>query len=261
MLVFTAITPHSPLLVPSIGKENLKKLSKTASALEKLEEDFYHAQIDTVVIISPHADTFAGAFVISFSPKFMGQFKEFGDFSTKKEYFGDNELSYKIKESLEATTPLQLHTNEQLDYGSLVPLHFLTSHQPQIKVIPISCSGLSYKAHFEFGQFLVKTLIHSPKRVAIIASADLSHKLSKKSPSGYSLKAKKFDQELIEDLQKKSINKIIKLKYKEADDLGACGIKSILILLGALADINYKPELLSYEGPFGVGYLVMKMGL
>jgi hypothetical protein len=35
-LVFAAIVPHPPLLIPSIGKEAIKKIDKTKRALEKL---------------------------------------------------------------------------------------------------------------------------------------------------------------------------------------------------------------------------------
>jgi len=37
MLVFAAIVPHSPLLIPSIGKENYLRLKKTVAALDILE--------------------------------------------------------------------------------------------------------------------------------------------------------------------------------------------------------------------------------
>ena len=40
------------------------------------------------------------------------------------------------------------------------------------------------------------------------------------------------------------------------DDAGECGYRSILILMGILDGLNIKPRILSYEGPFGVGYLV-----
>jgi hypothetical protein len=36
-LVFAAIVPHPPLLIPSIGKEGIKKIDKTKRALEKME--------------------------------------------------------------------------------------------------------------------------------------------------------------------------------------------------------------------------------
>ena len=59
------------------------------------------------------------------------------------------------------------------------------------------------------------------------------------------------------------------LSQKEADtldkkliyDAGECGLKSILILEGIMDKIRYTPRLFSYEGPFGVGYLVMNFEL
>jgi len=35
-VVFAAITPHPPVLIPEIGKDNLKKLAKTQSAIKKV---------------------------------------------------------------------------------------------------------------------------------------------------------------------------------------------------------------------------------
>ena len=40
-----------------------------------------------------------------------------------------------------------------------------------------------------------------------------------------------------------------------------CGLRSILILLGILNRMSYEPQLLSYEAPFGVGYLTLNFDL
>jgi len=53
------------------------------------------------------------------------------------------------------------------------------------------------------------------------------------------------------------INAILSLNqtYPEA---GECGLRSICFMLGILdaAKIKWKANIISYEGPFGVGYLV-----
>ena len=41
-----------------------------------------------------------------------------------------------------------------------------------------------------------------------------------------------------------------------ADEAGQDALWSIAILLGALDGLKVKHEVLSYEGPFGVGYMV-----
>ena len=63
-------------------------------------------------------------------------------------------------------------------------------------------------------------------------------------------------------LKKKDIENFLKLdeKYPEA---GECGLRSFSFVLGILEEsgINWHPEILSYQGPFGVGYLVMNFKL
>ena len=89
----------------------------------------------------------------------------------------------------------------------------------------------------------------------------MSHCLKEDGPYGLHPDGPKFDKELIESLKKKGIENILKLdeKYPQA---GQCGLGSICFILGILethstsSGRSYQPEIISYEGPFGVGYLV-----
>ena len=166
-------------------------------------------------------------------------------------------MAYKIKENLETDIPLQLNTNDFLDHGSAVPLYTLTENLKNVKIIPIYHSGLSLKEHFNFGEKLKTQIFVSNKNIAVIASGDLSHALSKDSPAGYSPKGKKFDKKIIELLSAKKINEILNLDPEFIDNAKECGLRPFLIQQGILKDVNYKAKTLSYEAPFGVGYLVM----
>ena len=42
---------------------------------------------------------------------------------------------------------------------------------------------------------------------------------------------------------------------------GECGLRSIIIMLGIIDSLNTETEVLSYEGPFGVGYTVCNFKL
>ncbi len=141
MLVFSAITPHTPLLIPTVGKEHAAKLTATINALKKLESNFYASFPETLIIISPHGTVNEQSFVINFSPKYKSHLGEFGDLTNKIVSHGDNALSYKIKESLETTEPLQLTTAPELDYSFFVPLYYLAAHRPDIKILPLSYQG------------------------------------------------------------------------------------------------------------------------
>jgi len=260
-IVFSAIVPHSPILIPAIGKENRDQLKATVAAYLKLEQDLYAAQPETIIIISPHGPLEEKTFVLNLSPEFTGDFTEFGDAVTKFSISGDVGLAHKIREQLETTSPLKLASEIKLDHGALVPLYLLTEHLKQIKIIPLYYSGLSLAEHFEFGQKLKEELLGDSTRVAIIASGDLSHRLNKNAPGGYSPKGKKFDNKLIENLKNKQTDEIVKLSPKLITEVAECGLKSIVIMLGILKGIKYEPQLLSYEAPFGVGNLVMNFKL
>lgn len=260
-IVFSAIVPHSPILIPNVGKKNISQLKATSNSYLKLEQDLYASQAETIIIISPHGPLQEESFTLNLSQEFTGDFNEFGDLATKFSLAGDVGLAHKIREKMETQAPLQLMSEDKLDHGSAVPLYLLTQHLPKIKIIPLYYSGLDLNAHYSIGQMIKNELLKSEIRIALVASGDLSHKLTKNAPAGYSPKGKKFDKKLIDKLLKKQTGEIIKFDHDFVADAGECGLKSIIIMLGILDGIKYEPQLLSYEAPFGVGYLVMNYKL
>ena len=148
------------------------------------------------------------------------------------------------------------------DWGFNVPLFFLTKDFKG-KIDTFLTGFESPKEHFEKGKEVYKLKIENCKlKIAVIASGDLSHCLKTDGPYGFHPDGPKFDQDLIESLRKKNIEKILQLDelYPEA---GECGLRSICFMLGILeaAKIDWRAEILSYEGPFGVGYLVANFKL
>ncbi|MFA6170913.1 MAG: AmmeMemoRadiSam system protein B [Patescibacteria group bacterium] len=257
-LVFSSIVPHPPLIIPSVGKENAALLKKTSESYKKLEEDLYASQPETLIIISPHGCIQENSFSLNQSPEFTANMEGFGDFSTKLTVSGNIMLAHKIRERLETKAPLQMISEEKLDYGASVPLLQLVPHLPKIKIIPIYYSGQNLEANYLFGRLLKKEILRTKERVAVVASGDLSHRLSKNSPAGYSPKGKKFDKELIELLLTGKTQEIIKMDEKFIHEACECGLKSIAILLGILDGMKCRPIELSYESPFGIGYLAMQ---
>lgn len=257
MLVFASICPHPPLLIPSVGRENLKQVKKTEGALRELEENFYAAKPDAIVIISPHSPMMSDFFTINTADNFEGDFQEFGDFATRLKFKSNISFAHHLKERLEDQNfPAVLSTIERLDHGILVPLYYLTKHTPNILITPLSFSLLDYKVHFDFGRIISDEIHKTNQRIAVIASGDLSHRLTEAAPAGYSPQGKIFDKKLVELLQKNQIEEILNLNPELIEEVGECGLRSIIILLGILNRKKFEPEILSYEGPFGVGYLV-----
>ena len=146
------------------------------------------------------------------------------------------------------------------DWGFNVPLFFLAKgFTGEIKTYLIGLETPDF--YFEEGKKVYQKL-DKDKKYTLIASGDLSHCLKEDGPYGFHPDGPKFDKDLIEFLKKKDIETILKLDemYPEA---GECGLRSFCFLLGILEEsgINYQPEILSYEGPFGVGYLVVNFKL
>ncbi len=260
-LVFACITPHSPLLAPTVGRENSVQLTKTLNSFQTLKEDLYVARAETIIIISPHGSTKNSAFVMNLAPEYNANLEKFGDYSTKSTFSGDVGLTYQIRENLEDKVKIQLVTDSQLDYGCYIPLLCMSNSSNNEKIIPVYESTQDVQAHFDFGKLLQREIAYSNKRIAVVASADLSHKLNKNNPIGYSPKAEKFDSKLIEFLQKSQTSEILKFKPELLTEVAECGLKSISTLLGILSGLNNEPEKMSYEAPFGVGCLVMRFHL
>ncbi len=257
-IVFAAFAPHSPLLIEAIGKENLKHLKKTASAYEKLEQELYYLKPETLIIFSPHGEIQQNAFCINQCPEYEVSFKDFGDMATQKTFPGNVMQAHRIREGLETRAPLILASCPVLDYGTGVPAMLLLKNLPKTKIIPVYHSGLSLDAHFKFGEMLKQQLNHSQERIAVVASGDMSHRLKRTSPAGYSPKAKKFDQKIMELLNSHNTEEILNLNQDFISEACECGLKPLIMLLGFMGCMNYSAQLLSYESPFGIGYLVMR---
>ncbi len=144
------------------------------------------------------------------------------------------------------------------DWGFKVPLYFLTDRFEGGKIKHLTeLKSPSY--YFEEGKRLYGNL-DNETTYGLIASGDLSHRLKEDGPYGFNQEGPLFDSELISSLQKKDIENILKLgeKYPEAAD---CGLRPFCFMLGVLethskeSGISWNMEVLSYEGPFGVGYL------
>ena len=255
-LVFASIVPHSPVLLPSVGKEHLKKLKKTITALHRLEQELLASKPDVIVVISPHGRVAQDHFTIEVRERYVPDLKEFGIFEVPLALRSDLRLTSAVKEHLEDRgVPLMLRSDADLDYGIMVPLTYLAAKIQPATIMPISPSHLPPKAHFEFGQGLQEVLLHTDRRVAVVCSVDLSHRLTRTSPAGYSPFGRKFDEKILAILQERKPSAFVTFEPQLAEKAAQCALSSLTILAGILDTLDAAPEILSYESPFGIGSL------
>lgn len=261
-LNFAAICPHPPLLIPQVGRTDIQKVSETVLGMRRLANAFREAEIETLIVISPHTLVYPDRFNVCGMKKLFGTFASFGAPDVIMEFKNDvdfaNEIDQKANEG-KLNTFLYDNDGEffELDHGIMVPLYYLTSQlESVLKIVPIAYSNLSRADHFSFGQVIGNVAKKFPARVGVVASGDLSHRLIQGAPAGFSEAGKNFDNKIVEDIKNNNTKNILYYEDDFVEDAGECGFRSILILLGILDGLKVNPEILSYEGPFGVGYLV-----
>lgn len=252
-IVFGAIMPHPPIVVPPIGKERLKEADKTKQALEELSRRIKNCACDTIVVVTPHGDVGQASIPVYTGHVFEGNFGAFGMAKPNFTFKGDPQLGLAVVKDTHLATA---SPETILDHGVLVPLYYPTAAGVKKPVLPIAVAFMPLSKLYEFGQSLAKTAERLGRKVCLIASADMSHRLTPGAPSGFSPKGKEFDERLVELVKNYDVSGILKFDPALADEAGQDSLWSIAILLGALDGQKVKSELLSYEGPFGVGYMV-----
>lgn len=259
MIVFSAFLPHTPLLTETVGKEHRKKLKKTLAAVQKLAEGFGASKAETLVIISAHPTRHADAFSVNLHEPYRTDLSRFGDMGAERMYKPDIALIDTTQRTLRRQgIPLTLDTDHALDHGATVPLLLLATQLPHLRVVPITYTGLDAKSHVEFGRALKEVFAASKKRIAVIASGDLSHALSKLSPEGERPEGKQFDAAIKHAVETMGLSSLLGMDPALVEAAAECAYRPLLILLGILEKIAVDPEVLSYEAPFGVGLLTAR---
>lgn len=258
------LLPHSPLLIPEISKINYSFFSKTSEAYNQAIQKMKALKVETVIIFSPHLSEDKKRYKINVAPEMEVDLREFGLIPPKTFCKGDAVLADSIKETLGQSFPVSLLSEKILDYGSAVPVYLFKQADFSPKIIVISiASELERKDQLNFGFELSKLINKTEKHIAIIASGDLSHKLQKKSPGGYSPKASKFDNKIIEILSEEetAATEIIKLDNNWSEQVGECASSPLTALLGVLKEKKFNTEILAYQTDFGVGYLSAELNI
>lgn len=261
-LVFAGICPHPPVIIPEIGQGQAKRVQKTILAMKNLSDNFAKSEPETLIVISPHGLVYPDRMNICGINQLIGKFDQPVTKNNTLYFENDLELARILDETAnQRDLETLLYNNSedcyQLDQGTLVPLYYLTQKIDRpIRLVPITYSFQNRNAHFQFGQIILDVIKNYHRAVAIIASGNLSHRLFPTDPTNKNLVGQKFDGKMIRAIMAKDVEAILEFDEDFLEEAGECGYRSILILLGALSSLKWKPEIISYEGPLGIGYLV-----
>lgn len=251
--------PHPPIMHPQIGRGEEKKMQKTIDAYRAAMARAAAYHPDTVVVTTPHAIAYSDYFHISPGASATGDFGAFR--APHLEVGAQYDAAFvRALEQLCDRAHFPAGTlgekSPALDHGTMLPLLVLNEFTTDYRLVRISLSGLSPAAHYRLGTFIARTAEALDRRVVVIASGDLSHKLKKDGPYGFAPAGPAFDRETTDALGKADFLSLLLMDPDLSEAAAECGLRSFWIMAGALDKKAVKSELLSYEGPFGVGYAV-----
>ena len=259
-LVFSGIAPHPPIMVPEVGRESIAAVRHSIEAMAELTGRLIASGAETVVLISPHAPLEIDSFVAYEGPELYGDFANFHAPETSVSAPVDRELLAAITVSA-ACENYRVSTlpDTDLDHGIAVPLYFLLRNGWQGKVIALGYSFLSNDDHIRFGRCIKKAVDSLSRRVGFIASGDLSHRLAPHAPAGFNPNAHVFDERVVAALRANDPQGIVDIDFNLRKLAGECGFRSMLVAIGASTGLPFSCDVMNYEAPFGVGYLVAQL--
>ncbi len=263
--VFGVIAPHPPIMLESVGGERSHKTNASVEAMGVVRAALADFAPETLVLISPHAAGFTDAFAVYAADWYSGDLSLFGD-QRPYRWRGDSALAEEIRRELRiAGTPCAPQmpdgsvTSGPLDHATIVPLSFLDP-ESSFALVLLALSGLSYAAHWSLGEAVRSAAQNLGRKTAFIASGDLSHRLTRDAPAGYSPSGQALDDAIIQCVTDGRFEDLALIDPAVVREGGECGLRSFVALGGYCGQRTVPSRVLAYEGPWGVGYLTAVVG-
>ena len=261
--MWAALMPHPPVIVPAVGRGREKGAAQTLQGLERLiialKALHEHSPPDWLLLFSPHSPHASGALFVNTAPRLHGSLARFGAPGAQIAAAVPQEALAELTALLRtAAIPVASRAQEDIsqDHAAIVPLYLLSQTFPNGILPPVilaNPAGLAPEAAFALGKALGGAAWQGRPagRPAFLASGDLSHRLKEDGPYGFNPAGPFFDKTVVAALEAGNPAPLLDLSPATRENAGECGLLPVLCLIG-LCDSPL--QVLSYEGPFGVGY-------
>ncbi len=257
------ILPHPPLAVPEIGRGQEGAIEATLTGFREVARRIAHAQPDTILFISPHTAFYGDWIFITPGEEITG---DFSMYHVPRVTFSLT-LDQKLREHLVREAQAEgiaagyaQRPREQLDHGVMVPLAYIDREYPhnRYEAVLIGGSGLPRQTLLAFGRCMARVMAQSDKKCVLVVSGDLSHKGAEDGPYGFDPAAPVFDDLFGDIVTSGNYMGFAEIDPALSEAAAECGLSGFIMLAGVLNEIEkvaaFSSDLLSLEGPFGVGY-------
>jgi MEMO1 family protein len=249
------LMPHAPILVPAVGGERMHDADATVSAMHEAAARVVSSSPDALVLVSPHSPRQPKAFGIWSGTSLRGSFEMFGAPETGLELPNDAELAAEIAaQSRLAGVETWGIARRELDHGALVPLWHLSDAGWGGPTVVLSLNYPRAGGLVEIGQAITAAAAKLGRHIAVVASGDMSHRLTPDAPAGYDPQARQFDRKFIATVKRGAYRDLLGLDPELQNLAAEDAVDSTVIAAAAAGWQTTGHEVLSYEGPFGVGY-------
>ena len=251
------MVPHPPMIVTQVGRGSEKQVAETIRSYEAVAAEIAAIRPETVIVTSPHAVMYADWFHISPGKEARGDFGRFGapEASFRETY--DAELVQRICAlAKEAGFPAgtEGEKDRRLDHGTMVPLYFIEQRYKDFRLVRTGLSGLSLTEHYAFGQIIQRAVEETGRKVVLVASGDLSHKLQEYGPYGFAKEGPEYDERIMDAAGRAAFGEMLAFDEHFCEKAAECGHRSFVIMAGALDGLEVEAKAYSHEDVTGVGY-------
>jgi aromatic ring-opening dioxygenase LigB subunit len=264
-LVFAAIAPHGTLAVPEAPSAAVDGAERTQAAMEELARRFEATSPDATIVLTPHNVHVTGHFAVIVAASLAGDLAAWDAPAIELRCPVDAEVAEEVAEALRSdeipVVGVSFGANDAaaatapLDWGALIPLWFMGGRaEPQVPtVVATPARDRPWEEHVRAGAAIGRAAEASPKRVALVASADHGHAHDASGPYGFDPAAAEYDGRIVELV---GADRLAELHPAFVDAAKADSFWQMLMLHGALeAAGRWRSELLSYEAPTYFGML------
>lgn len=265
------IASHPPVLIPEIGEGRENEAEITTRGLRDLALKVAEIKPKTIVCITPHGNVFRDGVAVIYDHHITGNLEKFGNDGISMEKDCDMGLLDELNSAfarnqchtifLNQTTAEEYEIDLSLDHGVFVPLYFIDKYYRDYKIVHLTIGELSLFELYQMGAVIREAIEARGVDAMILVSADLSHCLKDEGAYEFNPMGALFDENIVKGIENKEYYSILTVPHQVYEPAGQCGLRPIVMGLGAADGMETESQVFSYEGPFGVGYISAFIGL